>query len=79
MNTRGERHGSHGAGKLALPGGHLELQESWDACARREVLEETGLAIAEPTSHIATTNDPMPAEGNRLRFYKFQVKILLFE
>ena len=50
------------------PGGHLELQESWDACARREVLEETGLAIAEPTSHIATTNDPMPAEGNRLRF-----------
>ena len=59
----GERHGSHGAGKVAFPGGHLEMGESWDACARREVEEETGLLLPKPTKHIATTNDPMPADA----------------
>ena len=59
----GERHGSHGANKVAFPGGHLEMQESWDECARREVLEETGLALPLATTHIATTNDPMPDEN----------------
>lgn len=41
----GERRGSHGAGKWAPPGGHLEFGESVDACARREAREETGLEI----------------------------------
>ena len=39
----GERLGSHGAGTWALPGGHLEYREDPVACARRELLEETGL------------------------------------
>ena len=59
----GERHGSFGVGKVAFPGGHLEFGESWDACARREVMEETGISLAEPTRHVATTNDVMDADG----------------
>jgi 8-oxo-dGTP diphosphatase len=41
----GKRKGSHGEGEYAAPGGHLEYLESFQACAAREVLEETGLHI----------------------------------
>jgi 8-oxo-dGTP diphosphatase len=41
----GKRKNAHGAGTWALPGGHLEFNESIEACARREVFEETGLKI----------------------------------
>ncbi|PWZ00084.1 hypothetical protein BCV70DRAFT_104793 [Testicularia cyperi] len=44
----GKRTGSHGSGTLALPGGHLELHESFAECATREVLEETGLLLQPP-------------------------------
>lgn len=41
----GKRKGSHGAGEYAWPGGHLEFMESIIDCAKREVLEETGMEI----------------------------------
>lgn len=50
------RKGSHGAGDWSLPGGHLELSESWEFCARRETREETGLEIKN-VKYLALTND----------------------
>ncbi len=41
----GKRRHAHGAGTWQFPGGHLEYGESIEACARRELFEETGLSI----------------------------------
>jgi 8-oxo-dGTP diphosphatase len=41
----GKRKNAHGAGTWAFPGGHLEYKESIEACAKREVFEETGIHI----------------------------------
>ena len=58
----GKRKGSHGAGTWALPGGHLEPGESFEACCKREVLEETGLTIKN-ISPVVFTNDIFHDEG----------------
>ncbi len=41
----GKRTGSHGKDTWSFPGGHLEFGESLFGCAKREVMEETGLEI----------------------------------
>jgi len=49
----------HGAGSWAAPGGYLEPGEAFEACAGREVAEETGVEIADPRV-VAVANDIHP-------------------
>lgn len=53
----GKRKGSHGEGTWTVPGGHLEMGESVQDCARREVLEETGLELTKVSHAFETTED----------------------
>ena len=58
----GKRKNAHGAGGWQFPGGHLEYGESIEACAIREVFEETGLSIKN--LRIGPyTNDIFETEG----------------
>lgn len=43
-------------GLIAHPGGHLEYGESFESCAAREVMEETGLIIKDVRFLTATTS-----------------------
>ena len=51
----GVRKGAHGADTWQFPGGHLEHLESVFDCAKREVLEESGLKITN-LRHDFTAN-----------------------
>ncbi|KAK9767431.1 hypothetical protein K7432_002790 [Basidiobolus ranarum] len=60
----GKRKGSQGEGTWALPGGHLEFGESFEACVSRETEEETGLVIpASNFKYFYAVNAPMPADN----------------
>jgi len=52
----GKRKNAHGDGAWCFPGGHLEFNESFEGCARRETLEETGLAIKNIRFGTATND-----------------------
>lgn len=65
----GKRKGSHGAGKWAPPGGHIELGECWAATCSREIAEETGVQLPLSRFHFITaTNDPA-IDGNPEKHY----------
>lgn len=51
-----KRKGSHAAGVWATPGGHLELGESWEECAKREIAEEVGIEITNIRLGIVTND-----------------------
>jgi 8-oxo-dGTP diphosphatase len=58
----GKRKNAHGEGSWSFPGGHLEFKESFEACASREVMEETGIKIKN--IRLGTvTNDIFEKEG----------------
>lgn len=52
----GKRKNAHGDGSWCMPGGHLEFNESWEECAARETMEETGLKIKN-IRFVTATND----------------------
>ena len=51
----GRRQGSH-AQYYSIPGGHLELGETFEEAAAKEIKEETGLEIIEPKVFCVTNN-----------------------
>lgn len=58
----GTRRQEHGFGKRSVPGGHLEFGESIEACAVRELKEETGIDVTENQVSIVTLSN-QPVEG----------------
>jgi len=52
----GKRKNAHGEGTWCFPGGYLEYGESFETCAQREVLEETGLKISNIRRGTFTNN-----------------------
>jgi 8-oxo-dGTP diphosphatase len=58
----GMRCGKNGPGYWCPPGGHLEMRETWEECAKRETLEECGLEIAN-VRFVTATNDINDEDG----------------
>lgn len=59
----GLRKGGYGAGTWGAPGGKLEMWESPEECAIREVAEETGITI-QNVRFVGFVNDLDRAQGS---------------
>lgn len=57
-----KRKNALGEGSWSFPGGHLEFNESFSECAKRETSEELGIDIKN-ARYAATTNDIFANEG----------------
>ncbi|MCP4130362.1 MAG: NUDIX domain-containing protein [bacterium] len=65
----GKRKNAHGAGGWQFPGGHLEFNESVEDCARREVLEETGISIKNISTGPYTNDIFAPENKHYITLY----------
>ncbi|KAE8364211.1 nudix hydrolase 1 [Aspergillus caelatus] len=63
----GLRKGSHGEGTWGLPGGHIDFEESLEACAEREIHEETGFNISD-VEFLTVTNDVFKEEKEKKHY-----------
>ncbi len=57
-----KRKNAHGEGTWCFPGGHLEFNETFEACAQRETKEETGIDITN-IHYLTISNDMFRKEG----------------
>ena len=73
----GKRRGSH-APFYSIPGGALELGESFEHAAEREVAEETGLRIFEPRV-IGVVNDLETFRADGVHFVSAVLVVSKFE
>lgn len=64
----GKRKNSHGEGDWAVPGGHLEFGESIEACAARELAEETGLKATSIETGL-WSNDVIDGNKHYITFF----------
>src|SRR3989344_5046404 len=58
----GKRRGTNGPGYWCPPGGHLEMNETWEECGTRETMEEAGIEI-ENIRFVTATNDINKDDG----------------
>ena len=63
-----KRKGAHGEGHWSFPGGHLELGESPEDCAKRETMKEAGIDI-DDMEVVALTNDIFSEDKHYVTIY----------
>merc|ERR1739848_68083 len=66
-----ERKNEPAANTFAFPGGRLDLGETMEACARREVKEETNIDLdpSFPLQHVTTIEHMNYDEEDRIRYH----------